>query len=599
MLVQILFLYMKGSSVIKHLSLSTLIVVSFASLLASQPKFTAADYKRALWMTTRFYGAQRSGEGPNWLIMQHDTTKYRTSFTKDADGTRDLSGGWFDCGDHVTFGQTFFYSAYMLAKAYDLFPLGFHDLYRGLDYADYVASGSWDMDGGSPNGIPDLLEELKYATDWIIKATPDGSTFYWQKGEGDKDHKLWVTAGKMSAQPAEEGGEPRKMFKNPDDGVMPAFAAAALAVMSRVFKKYDEEYAAECLAHAKNAFSYAKMKKGMSTGAGGYYGSCKAPLLPYVVAASEMYAATKDESYKSEAAANQDKVEFHNYGMDYSNSHDLAPLALATTGINVAKLEQLKTMFINQYTQSLNSEGVCTRGNSGWGALRYPGNHAFVAAAWSQVKVDTSLMQFILKQVDYIMGSNSAKQSFIVGFCSGCSRQVRLPHHRNVYLRDDNPDDAAKSQMTIPARNAQFGYMVGGTMTSSSYKESVTDYAMTEGGIDYNAGLVGALGYIVSRLAPADTSRMVGIADGKRIDMRSHSALRVQHTGNGWRLASGTAIPIVRVMIADLHGRRVRTLNPNAAEVFVGRESLGRGVFTVTAYLGNGSKTVCNLCVVQ
>ena len=95
------------------------------------------------------------------------------------------------------------------------------------------------MDGGTPKGMPDLLEELKYATDWIIKATPDGSNFYYQKGEGEKDHVLWVTSGKMSSQPVELGGEPRKMFKNPDDGVMPSFAAAALAVMARIYK-YDE-----------------------------------------------------------------------------------------------------------------------------------------------------------------------------------------------------------------------------------------------------------------------------------------------------------------------------------------------------------------------
>ena len=97
--------------------------------------FDAQDYKKALWMTTRFYGAQRSGIGPNWLIMEHENPQYRTSFTQDADRSvsppHDLEGGWFDCGDHATFGQTFFYSAYLLAKAYEAFPTGFHDLYDG------------------------------------------------------------------------------------------------------------------------------------------------------------------------------------------------------------------------------------------------------------------------------------------------------------------------------------------------------------------------------------------------------------------------------------------------------------------------------------
>ena len=177
-------------------------------------------------MTTRFYGAQRSGIGPNWLIMEHPNPEYRTSFTRDADGSCNLEGGWFDCGDHVLFGQTFFYSAYVLAKAYESFPTGFHDLYNGRDYSDYMQSGNWDISGGTPNGIPDLLEELKYATDWIIKATPNSSTFYSQKGNGDFDHKR-VTAGKMSTLPVEEG-ENLKALQNPNDGAMPAFASATL-----------------------------------------------------------------------------------------------------------------------------------------------------------------------------------------------------------------------------------------------------------------------------------------------------------------------------------------------------------------------------------
>ena len=53
------------------------------------------DYRKALWMATRFYGGQRSGEGPNWLIMDHGSGK---DFVNDADGDYNLAGGWHDCG---------------------------------------------------------------------------------------------------------------------------------------------------------------------------------------------------------------------------------------------------------------------------------------------------------------------------------------------------------------------------------------------------------------------------------------------------------------------------------------------------------------------
>src|SRR5205085_1117403 len=40
-----------------------------------------------------------------------------------------------------------------------------------------------------------------------------------------------------------------------------------------------------------------------------------------------------------------------------------------------------------------------------------------------------------------------------------------------------------------------------------NYGDVITQYAQTEGGIDYNACLVGILGYINSKLAPIDTNK--------------------------------------------------------------------------------------------
>jgi hypothetical protein len=79
--------------------------------------------------------------------------EYRTSFTKDADGSYNLEGGWFDCGDHVLFGQTFFYSAYVLAKLMNHFP---PDFMISITVVIIRLHGEWKLGyiGGTPNGIP-------------------------------------------------------------------------------------------------------------------------------------------------------------------------------------------------------------------------------------------------------------------------------------------------------------------------------------------------------------------------------------------------------------------------------------------------------------
>jgi len=483
-----------------------LFFVSAQNLFAEN--FLPEQYKKALWMVTRFYGAQRSGLGPNWLLINHtyENHTYETSFLKDADGNHNLEGGWFDCGDHVLFGQTFFYSAYVLAKAYEAFPKGFHDLYNGKDYSDYKASGDWSIEGGRPNRVPDLLEELKYATDWIIKATPNGSTFYSQKGDGGYDHSKWVTAGFMSTLPITEGGEKegsRPITKNPDDGVMASFAAGALALMSKIYREYNAAYADTCLNHAKNAYDYAKAHKDNSIGVG-FYSAHKDPATVFVLAASEMYRATRETTYKD--AIDISQVKSHWHVLDYSNSHDLVAYAtaMAVPEYKDSLLVLALNEFVNKYTNpgNINEEKVTTLGG-GWGQLRYAGNTAFSVALYSLAKNTTEYDQFIYDQINYILGDNATKRSFLTGFCESCNSQPKLVHHRNVFLRDDNPPDDQKALMTIPEKNKYFGYLVGGTRTSASYTESVTDYTLTEGGIDYNAGLLGALAYIVSKVAPA------------------------------------------------------------------------------------------------
>ena len=67
----------------------------------------------------------------------------------------------------------------------------------------------------------------------------------------------------------------------------------------------------------------------------------------------------------------------------------------------------------------------------------------------------------------------------------------------------------AQQNLNIPTRNAQFGFLGGGKgyNPSTIMNAATQDYEITEGGIDYNAGLVGALAYIVSKSAPVDTNK--------------------------------------------------------------------------------------------
>lgn len=491
----------------KKIIISLLVIA--ASLEVVAQTFTSDDYKKAGWMTLRFYGGQRISlkdhSAPNWLIMDHGAGY---DFDKDADGSTDLTGGWFDCGDHVLFGQTFFYSAYVVLKGYDAFPEGYDDYYS-YNYSGYQAAGdfSWEGKKGQPNGIPDVLDEVKAACEFMIKATPNGNTFYSQKGDGNADHKNWVTSVKMATLSRNDGGQsdgPRSVVKNPNDGSMPSFCAATLALMSRLYAQFDPDFAETCLQHAKYAYSYASGKKGACADAGSFYPANTNMYTAYICAAAELYWATNDNSYKQTALSNSGQLKDYNWAFGYNNNYDVAAYNLAMLGDSNGA-EWLE-FYVTNYYKGKTSNGIFQISDN-WGTFRYLGNAAFVVALYNKYKGNTSIDTFVTDQVDFIMGKNGANMSCIVGFkpSSGSYTYFSQPHHRNVYLSDGNNN----SNLSIPSRNTQFGFLGGGSgYNVNTLKNAKADeYTITEGGVDYQAALVGAFGYINSFLSPIDPNK--------------------------------------------------------------------------------------------
>lgn len=485
-------------------------------------QLTNEDYSKALWMTTRFYGGQRatdknnSEKQHNWLIQDYlsagvNSSKTGIAFENDSEGSYDLSGGWFDCGDHVFFGQTGFFAAYALLKSYDAFPEGYDDFYDA-NYNGYRTNGdySWEGEKGEPNNIPDVLDEVKHATDFFIKAAKNSSTFYYEKGHGEKDHKKRITAVKMQTEDVGNGGELREMNKNPNGASMASMCGATLALMSRVYRPFDAAYADLCLTHAKYAYDYAKAHPG-SVGAatGSFYGANGNWKNGYAMMLGELFMATDQNSYKTEALNfstdwnnNGDVKPNAGYTFDYANTGELALYVLAEINHPDAKADfntRIENEFLNN--NSYNSQGIYKEGG-GWGKLRYVGNAGYLIALYDKLN-GNPLNSKIYGNVDYILGDNSGKQSYIGGFIpvgiSGVDAPTQI-HHRNLYLYEGNNNNFVAS---IPNKNKQIGSLVGGSL-DGSYNNVWTDFENTEVCVDYNVGIVGALAAINAVKNPVD-----------------------------------------------------------------------------------------------
>lgn len=553
------------------------------------------DFVEATWMTTRFFGAQRSGMGPNWMA---DGTNYPTSFTKDSYQGMDISGGWFDCGDHVMFGQTQGFASYILALAYAEFTEGYYDLYTG-DYTDYKASKDYSRKGGKPNKIRDLLEELRYEADFWVKVAPNENTFIAVKGNGDYDHMKWVTPGKMSTLGTGNGGDPRPVQANTNDAFSSGMAAAMLAVMARVDP--DEANRAKYLKGAKNAYAYSKAHKGVTT-SGSYYAESwwdgrwkDGPFL----AALELYRTTKTESYKSEAETYFEQLEFNKGGysrLNYANAVPLSVVVSESIGLDVfmgsnGAVADSKTFLDKIYkNESKNDIFMKETGGGGSFSVRTPSGGAFLYALYSKYNGTTEYDALIEKNIAYLLGDNSNKKSYVVGFDRNSAKAPTAPHHRGYYANEDEGRDP-DSGLRAPEKNKYFGAMIAGSFNDPSHNNTVSSWNVNEVCVDMNAPLVGALGYILSKKAPksdADlgvqssplvkdpskdtvvTVNPVNPDSGKGdaiVELRGTSSFSLTRSGSVVTVSNGKMKPF-KVDVFDLQGNKVQSFASEGREIF-------------------------------
>lgn len=576
-------------TLLRSLALASLGLTTIAQAAG---KFTPDEYKRALWMATRFYGGQRSGEGPNWLLIGQPDSLQK-SFLKDSHEGKDVSGGWFDCGDHVMFGQTQYWAAYSLAKAYETFPTGYDDLYDGRTYDDYKQSGKWnDIDGGKPNGIPDLLDELVYEADYIAKAAISKDVFITLKADPDPDHKRWVTAPMMSKMSKALGGEcasgGEEKYEAPDwtfkgnltpctgyssrsikadkDKAMASNAAATLAIMARILQRLGiyPERVTLYTEKAKVAYEHASSVSG-TIGYTPFYSANPNQWDDFVSASAELYLLTKEQKYLDAAKANEGQVnKNHNWAFSYNNADDMAYFNLQRTAGSSTALDLLKK-YADYYKGKINGEGLSEVGDAGWGTLRYPLGAAYSMALANVATASETYLPQIQQQVDFIMGANNAKIAFLVGLKTSLSTSTpRFPHHRGVFQRNDNPSDANKAQMVIPEKNQSFGALVANLgFASTGFKDNVIDYKYSEVCTDYNVGVVGALGYVVSKVAPVDTSKFHGGASVAR----SRAKLAVERQGEAYVFRADAGQLLTNLRIVDPQGREIWNPGVSAPEI--------------------------------
>lgn len=216
----------------------------------------------------------------------------------------DVTGGWHDAADYLQYTTTSANAIYQMMFAFQSNPDSFGDAYdaKGLPGA---------------NGIPDIVDEIKWGLDWLDKMNPEPGELYNQIAD-DRDHAgmrrpdkdmVDYGYGPGNGRPVYFcSGEPqvRGKFMNATTGVASTAGkfASCFALGARVLKDYYPEFAGKIGAKADAAYQEGVKKPGTCQTA-----SVKSPYIyeednwvdDMELGAMELYKYTGDKEYLAQA----------------------------------------------------------------------------------------------------------------------------------------------------------------------------------------------------------------------------------------------------------------------------------------------------------
>ena len=445
----------------------------------------APNYGEALQKSIYFYEAQQSGVLPDW-----NRTEWRGDSTVNdgSDNNIDLSGGWYDAGDHVKFGFPMAASATMLAWGVVEYPEA------------YEQSGQ----------MVHIKNNLRFISDYFVSAYIEPNVLYGQVGKGSSDHAWWGSAEVIEVSSRAASDRPSYAISASCPGSdLAGETAAALSAIAMVFADDDPTYSAKLITTARQLYTFAQTYKGKYsdciTDASAFYNSWSGYQDELVWSALWLHKATGEQSYLDAAKTdyaglnteNQTSIKSYKWTHAWDDK-SYGSYVLLSQLTNDEEYRADAQRWLDYWSTGYNGERInYTTGGlaqlDSWGATRYSANTSFIALLYSDYlnSVDptnsrvNAYKDFAIGQMEYIMGDNPNGIPYQIGMADNGPKN---PHHRTAH--GSWSDSSAVPEQS---RHLLVGALVGGPGSGDSYEDDRDDYVANEVATDYNAGFTSAL----------------------------------------------------------------------------------------------------------
>lgn len=503
-------------------------------------------------------------------------------------GTQDVTGGWYDAGDHGKYVVNGGIALWMMQNQYE------RAVKNGTEAA--YADGTMHLPEQN-NSYPDLLDEARWEMEWMLKMiVQDGE---YQDMVYHKVHDIkWTALGMAPADDTEE-----RIIKPPTTCATLNLAACG-AQAARLWETYDKSFADQCLDAAKKAYAAAKKHSDLyapldqSIG-GGPYGDDDATD-EFYWAACELYLTTGDASYLKDlkASAHYLSVPVTLSGgedvdtpgsFDWGNTAALGTLSLALFGESQDKTiasdaakavsDAADTHLQRESEQGYGQPfGQSTLSNSDsdtgyvWGSNSFVADNAVVLACAYDLTGEQKYLDGVMSAADYLLGCNPMDVSYVTGYGT---HAVMYPHHRYWAGQIAEAFPTAPAGVLVGGPNSGMqdpwvkgsGWKKGEIAPAKCYMDHIEAWSVNECTINWNAPLAWLTGFlcdsnggiVVSASSGAMEQQEQDADTGDQADANTSANTKTQKHTNPEKetdtaAASGFPVKLVIILGASLLG---------------------------------------------
>lgn len=432
-------------------------------------------------------------------------------------GTIDVTGGWYDAGDHGKYVVNGGFSLWLMQNQYETaLRYGFEDVY---------ADGTMAIPENS-NGNPDLLDEARWQMEWMLKMIVDSGEYQNMVYHKAHDEK-WTALG---IAPADD--EMKRIIKPPSTAATLNLVAAA-AQAARLWEGIDDDFAKQCLDAAEKCYEAAKKHPAMyapmdeSVG-GGAYGDDDVTD-EFYWAACELYITTGDKSYYSDMQGSEFFLELPTSldggesvgtvgSFDWGHTASMGTMSIA---LNSDKFDKADAEKVQENIVAASEHYINLENNQGyglpygqsqisyndsdtgyiWGSNSFVTDNSIVMAYAYLLTEDTKHLDGVISGIDYILGRNAVDYSYVTGYGS---HAYENPHHRYWSNQVDELFPKAPCGVLSGGPNSGMqdpwvqgsGWKKGEIAPQKCYLDHIEAWSVNECTINWNASLAWLVSFV-------------------------------------------------------------------------------------------------------